>query len=131
MCILEFTRPVTLDIIHDVGDANREQIAYREDFDAGEQIDVDIYDTDGREACIQFPRGDIVIGIPVTWFRVVSPCHKCDDPQEPDLSREGPLGAIPRWSVERHWAEILILRMKNERARERMAGRGGNSSDQT
>ena len=80
MCIIEITHDITFDIIYDVGDGTSPLDAEFMDFEAGRELDVDIYDTDRQAVCIQFAGGEIVLGVPVDCFRIVSRCPRCVDP---------------------------------------------------
>ena len=96
MCYIETTKPVTFYVIYDVGDGTFPLHARIEHFQAGTELDVVVYDTDGDAMCIQFPEGEIVVGIPVDWFRFISKCPTCEDPDDPNPDRSGALGFIPR-----------------------------------
>lgn len=89
MCVIKINRDFMAEVVHNVGGEGGEPDTRVESFDAGEELDVDIYDVGGGAASIQFPRGPIIVGLPADWFRVASPCNEgCEDPHGPDASRE-------------------------------------------
>lgn len=77
-------------------------------FTSGQRLEAAVYDADDEAACLQFPDGSVIVGVPTSSFRVLSQCGECDDPHNPDLSRIGELGPMPRWSADRWAVEALL-----------------------
>lgn len=120
MCSIRFHEETVWDIIYVWSvEEGKPLDAETEVLRPGVPYEVSIYDTDGRGACLQFPQGEIAIGVPVAAFAVITPCGSCDDPAVPDLDRTGPLGAVPRWNPERWAAETELLRLELEKWRRR------------
>lgn len=113
MCLIRFYEPLEWEVIYAWNEEEGMVEHSRVDvLKADINYDVDVYDTDGRAACLQFPTGEIVIAVPVTDFQIEKRCRHCDDPADPDNSRIGPLGGVPRYSSDLWAIEAELLRRK-------------------
>lgn len=118
MCVIKINRDFDAEVVYDVGGERSEPDTRIESFDAGQELDIDIYEAGGGLASIQFPKGPIIVGLPADWFRVVSPCQGgCEDPHGPDAS---PLGLAPRRTAEEWRAQVEKSRRDLEKLTERL-----------
>lgn len=123
MCVIRFNEALEWEIIYvwneEEGVADHSEI---EILKADTTYSVDIYDTDGSAACLQFPEGEIAVGVPTAAFAIEERCHECDDPEDPDHTRMGALGGIPRYSADRWLAEAELLRVMREQWEKQTGG---------
>lgn len=115
MCQFEVVQNFEGEVIYFWDEEQKKALDARlELFSAGDRFEASVFDTDGEAVSIQFPNGAVLVALPVDYAVVVAACGTCEDSKHPDRSRSGPLGAVPRWSAERHATEALLLEIESE-----------------